>query len=479
MAAGVGAGETVRSSIIEVEVPIPDTTPPAAKSIASDATHPATNAFTITITFKKPVTGLLASEIEVDNGTRSNFSGSGTTYTLRISPHADFEGNVTVTIPAGVAEDSSMNPNDAGSETFAVDTRVPTLASTDGATMNGSNLTLTFDESLAAANTPTSAFSVTSGTARSIQSVSVNGTTVELVVGPPALHGETGIEVDYRAPTREALADAAGNKVASFEDMPVSNETPSTTLSTEVSLSLDATTATEGGGSKSVTVTGRLNRSARPMATDVTVQIGATGDTATEGTDYTTVDDLTLTIPAHATSAAVRFTLSPVNDRIDERDESLTVRGSTSVSGLNVTPSGGLSIRLADNDPAPALVLSVDKSSFAEDGGTATVTVGTGSGSTFETEQTVSLSVAGTATETADYTISGKVLTLPAGMGTSASTVSATLTGVDDDLDDDGETVVVSATHNGVAFGDRRTVSIQDDDDPEVWGANSYSSRHR
>ena len=46
--------------------------------------------------------------------------------------------------------------------------------------------------------------------------------------------------------------------------------------------------------------------------------------------------------------------------------------------------------------------------------------------------------------------------------------MSATLTGVDDDLEDDGETVVVSATHNGVPFGDRRTVTIEDDDDPEV-----------
>ena len=92
----------------------------------------------------------------------------------------------------------------------------------------------------------------------------------------------------------------------------------------------------------------------------------------------------------------------------------------------------------------------------------------TGSGSTFETAQTVRLSLGGTATETADYTISDKSLTLPAGEGTGASTVSATVTGVDDDLDDDGETVVVSATHNGAAFGDPRTVTIEDDDDPEV-----------
>ena len=349
-----------------------------------------------------------------------------------------------------------------------VDTVAPALAAANGAAVNGATLTLTFDEALASANTAASAFAVTGGTTRTISGVSVNGSTVQLAIDPPILYGESGIEVDYTAPSREALADAAGNKVASFEDRAVSNETPATTLSTGVGLSLDTASVPEGGSAKSVALTAMLNRSARPAATAVTVEVGTTGDTATEGTDYAAVDDLTLTIPAYTTGITARFTLTPMNDRIDESGESLTVTGSTAVAGLIVTPSGGLSIQLADNDPAPSLGLSVDKPSFAEDGGTTTVTVSTGSGSTFATAQTVRLSLAGTATETADYTISGKTLTLPAGAGTSASMVTATLAGVDDDLDDDGETVVISGTHNGVAFGDRRTVTIEDDDDPEV-----------
>ena len=349
-----------------------------------------------------------------------------------------------------------------------VDTVAPVLAAANGAAVNGATLTLTFDEALASANTAASAFAVTGGTTRTISGVSVNGSTVQLTIDPPVLYGESGIEVDYTAPSREALADAAGNEVASFEDRAVSNETPATTLSTGVSLSLDTASVSEGGSAKSVALTAMLNRSARPAATAVTVEVGTTGDTATEGTDYAAVDDLTLTIPAYSTSGTARFTLTPTNDRIDEPDESLTVRGSTTASGLIVTPSGGLSIGLSDNDPAPSLGLSTDKPSFAEDGGTTTVTVSTGSGSTFATAQTVRLSLAGTATETTDYTISGKTLTLPAGAGTTASMVTATLTGVDDDLDDDGETVVVSGTHNGVAFGDRRTVTVEDDDDPEV-----------
>ena len=468
VSAGIGVGEAVRSAIVEVTLPGVDTLAPAIRSIASDAIHPAKSAFTVTITFSKPVTGLTESEIEVTNGTGSDFSGSGATYTLRVTPDADFEGNVTVTVPAGVAEDSAANPNEVSTETFAVDTRAPAPAATDAATVNGATLTLTFDEALATANTPASAFAVTGGTTRSISGVSVNGTTVQLTIAPPVLHGESGIEVDYTAPSREALADAAGNNVASFEDRAVSNETPATTLSTSVGLSLDTASVIEGGGAKTVTVTGMLNRTARPSATTVTIEVGAGADTATEGTDYTTVDALTLAIPAYSTSGSTSFRLTPTNDRIDEIGESLTVSGSTTVTGLTVTPAGGLALDIEDNDGAPTLVLSVSAATIDEDGGTATVTVSTGSGSTFATDQTVRLAVAGTATETADYTISGKTLTLPAGVGTNASTVTATVSGVDDTVDDDDETIEITGSRNGMAFGSRQTVAIEDDDWPEL-----------
>ncbi len=347
-----------------------------------------------------------------------------------------------------------------------VDTVAPALAATDAATVRGATLTLTFDEALASANTAASAFAVTGGTTRTISGVSVNGSTVQLTIDPPVLYGESGIEVDYTAPSREALADASGNEVASFEDRAVSNETPATTLSTEVSLSLDTASVSEGGSAKSVALTAMLNRSARPAATAVTVEVGTTGDTATEGTDYAAVDDLTLTIPAYMTGITVRFTLTPTNDRIDELGESLTVTGSTAVAGLIVTPPGGLALDIEDNDPAPSLALSVNASAIDEDGGTAAVTVSTGSGSTFATDQTVRLAVAGTATENADYTIGGKALTLPAGTGTSASMVTATVTGLDDNLDDDDETIEITGSRNGVAFGSRQTIAIEDDDWP-------------
>ena len=468
VAAGVGVGEAVRSAITEVTVPVPDTTPPSVNSIQSDATHPAKDPFNVTITFSKPVSGLSESEVEVTNGTGSNFSGSGTTRTLTVTPDTNFDGNVTVTVPAGVAEDSSMRTNGAGSATFAVDTLAPALATTAGATVNGSTLTLTFDEALGAANVATSAFTVTGATTRSVTAVSVTGTTVQLTLSVPVLNGETGIEVDYDPPSRQPIVDAVGNRAASITDRSVTNGTPATTLSTAVRLTMNEAEVAEAGSAKTVTVTGMLNRAARPSATAVTISVGAGTDTAMEGTDYTTVDDVTLTIPAYSTSATASFTLTPTNDRIDELGESLTVSGSTTVAGLTVTPPGGLALDIEDNDATPSLVLSASASTIDEDGGTAMVTVSTGSGSTFATDQTVQLSVAGTATETADYTISGKTLTLPAGVGTSASMVTATVTGVDDSLDDDDEAIEITGSRNSVAFGTRQTIAIDDDDWPAL-----------
>ena len=64
-------------------------------------------------------------------------------------------------------------------------------------------------------------------------------------------------------------------------------------------LSVDPPSVSEGDGQTSVTVTGTLDGSARTGPTSVTVSV--TGGTATAGTDFDTVNNFTLTIPAEAT----------------------------------------------------------------------------------------------------------------------------------------------------------------------------------
>ena len=116
-------------------------------------------------------------------------------------------------------------------------------------------------------------------------------------------------------------------------------------VSTKVTLTVSAPTVAEDAGATQVTVTGALNGIPLAAAAVVTVSVGASGDAATEGTDYTGVSDLTLTIPAGQTSATVDFTLTPANDDIDEADEALTIGGT--VQGLTVT---NVEVTIADND---------------------------------------------------------------------------------------------------------------------------------
>ena len=418
--------------------------PPAhVKSIESDATHPTKDPFTVTITFSEPVTGLTGSEIEVTNGAGSTFSGSGATYRLRVTPDADFDGDITVTVPAGAAEDSSMIPNEAGSATFAVDTLAPALAAANGAAVNGATLTLTFDEALGAANVATSAFTVTGAATRSVTGVSVTGTTVQLTLSVPVLHGETGIEVDYDPPSREPIVDAVGNRAASIADRSVTNDTPAATLSTAVRLTMDEARVAEAGPARTVTVTGTLDRAGRPGATAVTIEVGAGTDTATEGTDYATVDDLTLTIPAYARSGTARFTLTPTNDRTAEGTETISVRGN--VAGLTVTPA---ELAIADDDsPSTRLDLSLNPSTVSEAAVPTEVMV-TGSldagAHTSDTVVTVTVGAfTDTATQDLDYAnVSTLRITVPANETTGQTTF--TLSPENDAIAEGVETISVT-----------------------------------
>ena len=77
----------------------------------------------------------------------------------------------------------------------------------------------------------------------------------------------------------------------------------------------------------------------------MTVSVGAGGDSAVEGTDYGSVADFTVRIPAGSTSVTETFTLTPVDDAVDEEDETVTVGGS--VTGLTVI---GTELAIGDDD---------------------------------------------------------------------------------------------------------------------------------
>ena len=237
-----------------------DTTPPTVVGITSTATFPTNAKFTVNIEFSESVTGLTANAVGVTNGAATNLQGSGAFYQVDVTPRADFEGTVTVTVPAGAATDAAGNPNLAGSAGFAADTHAPTVLRTtldrpveewiaptdtgaetvsgfvsypkddedgapDGAAASpggvprapGSRhtLTLTYDEPLDETSTPPAdAFTARAdGSVRAVASVAVRGASVQLTLAAPVAAGQA-VTVSYTAQAgagASPIRDLAGN----------------------------------------------------------------------------------------------------------------------------------------------------------------------------------------------------------------------------------------------------------------------------
>ena len=111
----------------------------------------------------------------------------------------------------------------------------PELDATSGAVVEGTTLTLTYDEPLDGSSTPASGdFTVSGGDhARTVSRVSVSGSTVLLTLDVGAEHLEAGIRVSY-TPGTNPMRDVPGNEVEALSRVPVDNDTPDTT-SPEVS----------------------------------------------------------------------------------------------------------------------------------------------------------------------------------------------------------------------------------------------------
>ena len=112
--------------------------------------------------------------------------------------------------------------------------------------------------------------------------------------------------------------------------------------------------------------------------------------------------------------------------------------------------------------------VSVAPASIAENGGTSTFTVAVNTA--FATDQTFVLdynegtaSTGGTSAR-GDFRLASTSLTLRAG----ETSVSTTVFAIDDRFEDDDETILISAIHNGSVVGTQQTITIIDDDEPPL-----------
>ena len=470
-----------------------------------------------------------ATDVTVSLGETGDTATEGTDYTAV----ADF----TVTIDGGSTsgtETFTLEPTDdglaEGDEELSVSgsTTAATMAGTQ-LTVTGTELTITDDDAESTGVTlslsPTTVAENAVGAARTVTVTAtlnadsrVGATDVTVSLGET---GDTATEgTDYTAvadftvtidggstsgtetftlePTDDGLAEGD-------EELSVSGSTTAATMagtvltvtgteltitdddaeSTGVTLSLSPTTVAENavGAARTVTVTATLNADSRVGATDVTVSLGETGDTATEGTDYTAVADFTVTIDGGSTSGTETFTLEPTDDGLAEGDEELSVSGSTTAATMagTVLTVTGTELTIGDDDAeSTGVTLSLSPTTVAENavGAARTVTVTAtlnADSRVGATDVTVSLGETGdTATEGTDYTAVAD-FTVTIDGGSTSGTETFTLEPTDDGLAEGDEELSVSgsttaATMAGTVLTVTGTELTIGDDDAESTG---------
>ena len=227
-----------------------------------------------------------------------------------------------------------------------------------------------------------------------------------------------------------------------------------------ITLSLDRTEIAEDGGATTVMVTATLNGNARTLATAVTVLVGGdAGDTATAGTDFTAVDSFTLTIPPNLKTGQETFTLTPLDDKEDEEDETIAVRGS--VPALPAVTVNAATLTLTDNDER-GMTVSPDTLTIVE-GASNTYTVA------LATQPSADVTVTVTGASGTDLTVTGPPLTFTRANWSEPQTVTVAAGHDHDALAD--AVVTLTNTASGGDYGAVSAgveVTIAEDDSPAL-----------
>ena len=225
-----------------------------------------------------------------------------------------------------------------------------------------------------------------------------------------------------------------------------------------VTLHLSSSSISENGGTASVTAS-----LSGPSSQDVTVVVSASPVSPAVSGDFTFTSNKTLTIPAGSTGSTGTVTIKGVDNRVDEPDKTVTV--AATVRGHEVSTPSSQTLTILDDDAAPGVTLNLSPSSISENGGVANVTASLSSPSSQDVILTVSAIPVSPAVS-GDFTItSNKTLTVLA--GTTSSTGTVTITGVDNNGDAPDKSVMVTATVSGgrgASAPSSRMLTIADDD---------------
>lgn len=250
-----------------------DSVKPTLTLSSTAPTSTNTSPIPITATFSGSVTGFVAGDISVGNGSVSGFAGSGTTYTFNVTPSG--QGTVTIDVPADVAQDDAGNTNFAATQlTRIYDSVVPsvTLASSASDPTNSSPfaVTATFSESVT--GFVSGEVTLSNG---SISGFAGSGTTYTFNVTPS---GQGAVTVNVAGSVAQ---DAAGNNNSAATQLSRTFDSVAPTLAL-------TSTAAEPTNTSPIPFVATFSESMTGFTeSDISVVNGSVGNFAGSGTTYT------------------------------------------------------------------------------------------------------------------------------------------------------------------------------------------------
>ena len=157
------------------------------------------------------------------------------------------------------------------------------------------------------------------------------------------------VDANAEAPPPATLTHAVSG--ADYEGMAADSVTVSileavAAMDHELTLAVAPAEVAESAGSTRITVTGTLNTA---LSQEASVTVAVTGETAA-ATDFAAAAPVTLTIAAGQSIGTASFTLTPVDDALDEANETLKVSGTTPLPELTVIPA---TLTIIDDDAPP------------------------------------------------------------------------------------------------------------------------------
>ncbi len=251
-----------------------------------------------------------------------------------------------------------------------------------------------------------------------------------------------------------------------------SNTTHTITITDNDSEPFVAFDATESDGGEGVTPASIAVSLSAVSGREVNVNYAVSGGTASgSGTDYTFTDG-TLTFDAGETSK--NLSLIVVDDAIDEPDETV-IFALSGASNATIGTNDEFTYTINDNDTEPTIGFTAASSSKGENSGTSSIQISltAQSGNDITVDYFISGGTADGGGE--DYTITEGTASITSGN----TTASFNVTIVDDDLDENSETIVIglqNPVNVSLSGNTTHTMTITDNDDAPTVAFESAAS---